>query len=99
MTDLENLSNNHIEQDMQLKKIKEEVLKKFVDYQKSMKYLAADAPIEILCLPKNIEKCLTDHGCFRVYEIFDLDLAKIENLSAPGLRNLTTSLNEFFSML
>jgi len=99
MSDLENLTNNHIDQDMQSRKIKEEVLKKFVDYQNSMKYLAADAPIEILCLPKTIEKCLTDHGCFRVYEIFDLDFTEIKGLGISHIRELTSSLNQFLAML
>lgn len=90
---------SNIEKDKELKKIKEEVLKNFVRYQQTLSYMAADAPIGILCLPKPIEKILLDHGFLRVYDLFDRDFVKIKILTASQLRNLTTCVDQFFSML
>lgn len=105
MSDNENLKENesnvniNFEYDMRMQKIKEEVLKKFEDYKKTMNYMAADAPIEILQLPKPIETILLDQGFFRIYDLFDLDFIKIKGLGDVRCRQLTTCLNKFFSML
>jgi hypothetical protein len=105
VSDNENLKENetnvniNFEKDMQMQKIKEEVLKKFEEYKKTMNYLAADAPIEILCLPKSIEKILLDQGFFRVYDLFDLDFVKVKGLGDVRCRQLTACLDKFFSML
>jgi|SRR5579863_444753 len=92
-------SVSHLEYDMQVKKIKEELIKKFTDYQKTILYLSADAPITILNLPKSIENSLMIHGCLRVYDIIDLDFTKVKGLGTVRIRELTTRLNEFLSML
>ena len=96
MFDLECADN--IEQDMQLKKIKEELVKKFLAYRKTLDYLATDAPISILCLPKEIENALTNHGCHRVYDLFNMDFTKVKGLGVTRINRLTTCLDEFFSM-
>jgi hypothetical protein len=91
--------NNNFETEERMRKLKEELSKCFEDYQKTMKYMAADAPIEILCLPKVIETCLFNHGCLRVYDIFDLDFTEVKGLGEIRIRQLTTCLNQFLSML
>jgi hypothetical protein len=91
--------NDNFETDLKMKKLKEELAKSFAQYQTTMKYLAADAPIAILCLPSVIEKILLDNGCVRVYDIFNMDLAEVKGLGSVRIRDLTTSLNQFFSML
>ncbi len=91
--------NNNFEQEIDLAKLKEELKKKFKDYQNTMRYLAADAPIQILCLPPAIEKILLDQGFLRVYDLFDIDFVKIKGLGAARIRHLTSSLDKFFSML
>jgi transcription-repair coupling factor (superfamily II helicase) len=87
-----------ISQDMQLQKIKEEVIKKFAEYEQSVKYMAADAPISILCLQKAVENKLIENNILRVYDLFNMDLAKVEWLNASGVRHLTASLNQFLAM-
>lgn len=89
----------NFEKDAEIKKIREEVLKRFSEYKKTMDFMAADAPISILCLPSSMEKILISNGCFRVYDLFDLDFTKIKGFGDVRIRNLTTSLDKFLSML
>ena len=104
MDDIDNIKetpdivNDNFEHEMQMAKLREELKKRFDDYQTTMKFMLADAPIEVLCLPQNIEKILLDHGFLRIYDLFDVDLTKIKGLGVTRIRHLTTSLNKFFSM-
>ena len=91
--------NNNFEQDLQIKKIREELLKKFDDYRITINYMAADAPIAILCLPSTTEKILIANGFVRVYDIFNVDFTKIKGLGIVRIRDLTTRINQFLSML
>jgi len=91
--------NNKFENEMILQKLRKELSKSFSEYRTTMKFMAADAPIEILCLQPAIEKILLNSGCLRVYDVFDLDFAKIEGIGPTRLRNLTTCLDQFFSMM
>lgn len=91
--------NNNFEKDLDMAKLKDELKKSFENYQKVMKYMLADAPIEMLCLDAPIEKILLDQGFLRVYDLFDVDFTKIKGFGAVRIRNLTTSLDKFFSML
>jgi hypothetical protein len=105
MSESDNVNNNlnaeekKFEDQMQLKKIREEVLKKYEDYRKTISFLATDAPIGILCLSKAIENILIDHGYLRVYDLFDMDFTKIKGLGVIRSRNLAASLDQFFSGL
>ena len=91
--------NRKFENEMILQKLREELSKSFSEYRNTMKYMAADVPIEILCLQPAIEKILLNNGCLRVYDVFNLDLSKIEGIGPTRLRHLTTSLDQFFSMM
>jgi hypothetical protein len=91
--------NNNFEKDLDMAKLKEELKRKFADYQTTMKYMLADAPIEVLCLPSTTEKILLDHGFLRIYDLFDVDLVKIKGIGVARVRHLTSSLDKFFSML
>ena len=93
------IDQDEFKKDIELQKIKEEVVNKLKSYRKTLSYLASDAPISILCLPKNLEKILSDSGLLRVYDLFDIDFAKIERIDASGVRNLTASINQFLAML
>lgn len=105
MNDIDNVKENfgnintNIEQDLDMAKLKEELRKSFANYQNTMKYMLADAPIAVLCLPPIIEKILLDEGFLRVYDLFDVDLLKIKGLGVTRVRNLTSCLDKFFSML
>jgi len=90
---------DEIENDEKLQKVREEVIKKMAEYRKTLAYLAADAPIGILCLPKPIENLLLTNGCFRVYDLFDRDFTEIKGFGDARIRDLTARLDEFFSML
>lgn len=89
---------NHIEQDMEMAKLKEEILKRFSNYQKIMTIMASDAPIGVLNLPKAVETILIAHGLLRVYDLFNADFIKIKGLGKRRIRNLTSRLDEFITM-
>lgn len=95
---LENVNKN-LETEMELKKIKEEVLKRFDEYRKTIAYMAGDAPIAILALPSEIEKALLAHGCLRIYDLFDMDFTEVKGLGKVRIERLTSCLNQFLSML
>lgn len=88
----------NIEQEIELKKIKEEIAKRLVNYRKTIEIMTADAPIQVLCLPSVIENILLDRGFDRVYDILDIDFTEIEGLGVARIRKLTSCLNEFLSM-
>jgi hypothetical protein len=87
-----------IEQDIKMQKLKEELSKSFEAYRTTMQFLSADAPIEVLCLPKTIEKILLDAGCLRVYDLFDMDFTEIKGLGPVRIRDLTSRFQKFISM-
>lgn len=105
MSDINNIKenfeniNNNFENDSDLQKIREELIKCFKGYQNTMKYLMADAPISVLCLSSQLEKVLTDQGLLRVYDLFNLDLVKIKGIGVVRIKELTTRLDQFLSML
>jgi len=94
----DNVNNNFINDEM-MKTLKEELTKSFNAYHNTIKYMAADAPLGVLCLPKVIETCLLNHGCVRVYDIFNLDFTEVKGLGEIRIRELTSCLNQFLSML
>jgi len=91
--------NANFEKNMEFSKLKVEVLSRFSEYRKTVQYMAADLPISALCLPKKLEKKLLNGDFLRVFELFGLDLAKIEFLDSTDVRDLTSRLNEFLAML
>lgn len=94
----ENVETN-FEIDIDLQKLKEELKKSFNDYNKTMKFMLADAPIQILCLPSTTEKILLDQGFLRIYDLFDINLVEIKGIGVARVKQLTASLDKFFSML
>lgn len=96
MSDVENVIDPEIEK---RERLKQELIKSFGRYQKVISLMSVDAPISILCLPKNIEKLLSQNGFLRLYEILDMDFTKIEWLTDANRARLTTSLDQFTSML
>lgn len=90
--------NLNLEKDLDMARLKEELRKSFSNYQTTMKFLAADAPIEVLCLPPAIEKILLDQGFLRIYDLFYVDLVKVKGLGVVRIKQLTTSLDKFFAM-
>lgn len=105
MPDIDNVKNNvdsinkNFESEMDLKRIREQVIKRYDEYRNTLKYLAADAPVEVLCMPKQIENILLSNGFLRVYDLFDMDFTEIKGLGVARSRDLAARLDEFFSML
>jgi hypothetical protein len=91
--------NNNFEHDIDMAKLKQELKQKFDDYQNTMKFMLADAPIEVLCLNLKIQTILLDEGFLRIYDLFDVDLIKVKGLGVVRIKELTTRLDQFFSML
>lgn len=87
-----------LEREEKIKQIKRELLKGLENYKKSIFYIACDAPISILCLPKTVETILLNHGLLRVYDLIDRDLAEIKGLGISRIRDLTSRLDQFISM-
>ena len=99
MNELENVDVNKIEKELYLAKLKEELLKKLSEYRSTISFLACDTPIQTLCLSKSLESILINEGWLRVYDLFDRDFTKVKGIGETRLRELTSRLNEFFSML
>lgn len=81
------------------KSIQEELLKSASRYARTMRMLSADAPIEVLCLEKKTQKILLQKGYLRVYDLLDVDLAKVEGISPSDACDLTARVGEFLSIL
>lgn len=98
MNDAKNNYNKKNINDKQMKKIAKNLDKSIKNYRRILMFASSDAPISLLCLPKIIETILTNHGCLRIYDLFDRDLGEIKGLGETRLRHLTTRLNEFIAM-
>ena len=95
MTDI----NKNVElEKLELSKLNKDLEESLKNYRKTMSYIYADVPIEVLCLPAVINKSLADHGLFRVYDLFDCDFTKVKGLGVTRIRDLTARLNEFLSI-
>lgn len=79
-------------------KINKKFLESLENYRKLLNVLGGDMPIGCLCLPKKVEKILTDNGFLRIYDLINTDFTKVEGLNAAAVRNLTTRLDQFFAM-
>lgn len=91
--------NVNFEHQMKLQKVREEVLKAYSNYGQIIALMAADAPIQILCLPKTIESILLKNGFNRVYDIVNMDFTKIKGFGVQRSRQLASSLDQFLAML
>lgn len=98
MVDDINLNSGEL-RDLEMAELKKQLAIKLKEYQTTMKYMLADAPIEVLCLPDTIQKILLDQGFLRVYDLFDVDGIKIKGMGVSRIKQLTASLDKFFSML
>ena len=77
------------------KKVNKKLLESLANYKKVTSMMAADIPISALCLDKATEKILLGNGFLRVYDILDVDFAKIKGLGKIRIRNLSSRLHEF----
>ena len=87
------LSNEEIQ-----KKINLKLMESLKSYRNTLSYMAADVPLEAMCLPKPIETALRNEGCLRVYDLLDRDLGEIKGIGKLRGERLAASLNEFLAM-
>lgn len=85
-----------VNDDIESEKIR--LKKDFEHYRKTLSFLAANVPIEALCLPPVIENALLKEGCLRVYDLINRDLTKIKGIGTGRLALLTSRLDEFFTI-
>lgn len=78
--------------------VEEQLHKNVQHYRQLLSYMGANVPIQVLCLPNAIEKCLLDDGCLRVYDLISRDLRKIKGIGATRLEVLASRLDEFFTI-
>lgn len=83
---------------IEMNKIHLELLKNLDNYRKSMSFMACDAPIGVLCLPKVLENILIRNDCLRIYDLLNRDLTKIKGLGKTRLDRLTACLDQFISI-
>jgi len=67
-------------------------------YRRTLYYLGANVPIQVLCLPKTLETLLINDGCLRVYDLINRDFTKIKGIGSTRLALLTSRLDEFLSI-
>lgn len=91
--------NVNLAYEAKIQKIREELILRYAEYHKTMAYLAADAPIEILCLPKTLETILIKNGFNRVYDVVNLDFTKIKGFGVVRAGQLASCVNQFLAML
>jgi len=89
----------HLEVDLDMAQLKKDLKEKFENYEKTIKYMLADAPIQVLCLPTAIENILLENGFLRVYDLFDANFVEIKGLGVTRIRHLTACFDKFLSML
>jgi len=85
-------------QESKLFDYQEEARQNMAHYRQILSYMGANVPIQVLCLPKEIETLLVKDGCQRVYDLMSRDLSKIKGLGVGRLSILTARLDEFFTV-
>jgi len=84
--------------ELDMQRLRQELAKRFEEYQKTISFMATDAPIGALCLPKKIEKALLEAGISRLYDLIGRDFAEIEGIDEVGISQLATRFYKFLSM-
>lgn len=67
-------------------------------YRKVLMFMESNVPIQVLCLPSQIENVLLAQGCLRVYDLIHRDLAEIKGIGKSRMSLLTARLDEFFTV-
>lgn len=78
--------------------VDKKLLESFENYNKFLHLCACDAPIGVLCLPKDIESILVRENITRVYDLLGRNLTKIKGLGKIRQFRLTACLDKVLSM-
>ena len=79
----------------EMKRIQKNFFKQIDNYKNFIRQCELDAPIEVLCLPKDILGILKRGGYVRVADIERADLTKIKGLGRTRIATLQTCINKF----
>lgn len=79
----------------EMKRIQKNFLKQIDSYKNFIRQCELDAPIEVLCLPKDILGILRREGYVRVADIERADLTKIKGFGRARVAILQTCLDKF----
>ena len=77
---------------------RERMKEDFAHYRRTLMYLGANVPVQVLCLPPAIENALIADGCLRVYDLINRDLREIKGIGKGRLALLTSRLDEFLTV-
>jgi len=77
---------------------KEQMKADFAHYRKTLQYMGCNVPIEVMCLPKEIENILLKRGFSRVYDLIGCDLTEIKGLGDSRVAILSAALDEFLTV-
>lgn len=77
---------------------KPDLKKDLAHWRKLLAYMGANVPIQVLCLPKAVEKSLISEGILRVYDLIDRDLAEIKGIGVTRAELIASRLDEFFTV-
>lgn len=77
---------------------KPDIKKDLAYYRNVLSYMGANVPVQVLCLPKALEKILLKNGIIRVYDLINRNLTEIEGLGSARLDLLASRLDEFFTV-
>ena len=81
-----------------IKKVDDKLDEDLAHYRNTLRFLEANVPIQVLCLPKTLETILLNSDCVRVYDLINCDLSKIKGLGKSRLQILVSRLDQFFSI-
>lgn len=95
MDEVNDLNNEKIKKEQERQK---ELRENISHYRNILNYLGANLPIQVMCLPKEIETILIREGFLRVYDLIGHDLTKIKGLGIARRGLLESRLSEFFAM-
>lgn len=93
MDNVNDLNTDKIKKEQE---VQEQLSKNVAHYRDIMNYLGCNLPIEVLCLPSQIEKVLLASGLVRVYDLIGRDLGKVKGLGKARRALLEERLDDFF---
>lgn len=89
------VNKNELIMRKEMTKIQKNLFKQLDNYKRFIRQCELDAPIEVLCLPKDILTILRKNRLFRVFDLADLDLTKIKGLGNVRIGILQSKLDNF----
>lgn len=93
------MSNENVKiMENEIRRIQKEFVKQVADYRKNIARLEQDAPIEVLCLPKDILTILHRNGISRVFDLTSDDFTKIKGLGDVRINTINVRLNLFLGI-